>query len=70
MQPTDSPLARYLLRHGLSQAEFRQLVERVAGWPIAQETISRWSRGRCVPAPAARIAIERATGGAVRAERW
>lgn len=70
MRSSDSPLARYLLKHDLTQDALRVRVEMVAGWKIAQETMSRWSRGRVRPAAAARVAIERATGGEVRADRW
>jgi transcriptional regulator with XRE-family HTH domain len=59
-----SPLARYLKKHKMSDAEFARRLG------VQDSTVYRWRTGKRRPDIDSANAIERATNGAVPASSW
>lgn len=66
-----TPLDAYLSANpDISQEQLAERVSRALGWTIGQTQISKWTTGAHLPRRGARIAIAKATRGAVSVESW
>lgn len=68
--PSDTPLARWLDRKGMTRRAFAARCTTAAGRPINHRVVERWARGDAVPAAASRTVIARATRGDVPVSAW
>lgn len=59
-----SQLAAYLDNHDITNAEFARLLG------VRDSTVFRWATRKRIPTVTWAFAIEKATGGAVRASSW
>lgn len=65
-----SPLGKWLLSSGVRQEDFAKMLEAVRETPTSQSQVSSWATGSIRPVASTIVAIEKATGKAVKRSAW
>jgi transcriptional regulator with XRE-family HTH domain len=66
----NTPLYRYLEKHGLTQQDFADAMGTVRGGTVYQHQVSDWAAGKTYPSRESRNAMETLTEGEVSVKKW